>query len=141
MSLCCPQSWLDEQQVGQLNRAYHRQNTLEMFPTFYKSLLAPSLPVYSFIHSCIQLLSQAPGYTGKGHSGEQERCRLDRGIQPEKASDLIQTQYTEEGGVRRGVGCTARGLTHLGLWQVKAAVQSGRAVQTEGAARARKAQQ
>lgn len=79
--------------------------------------------------------------TGKGHSGEQERCRLDRGIQPEKASDLIQTQYTEGGGVRWGVECTARGLTHLGLWQVKVALQSGRAVQTEGAACARKAQQ
>lgn len=47
--------------------------------------------------------------TGKGHSGEQERCRLDLGIQPEKASDLIQTQYMEGGGVRWGCGMHSKG--------------------------------
>lgn len=67
---------------------------------------------------------------GKGHSGEQGRCRLELGIQPEKASDLIQTQYMKGRRSPGRGGLHIRGLTHLGLWQVKAALQSSRAVQT-----------
>lgn len=87
--------------MGQLSRAYHRQNTLEMFPT-YKSLLAPSLPTYSFMYTVTKPGSRLD--MGKGHSGEQGRCRLELGIQPEKASDLIQTQYMKGGGVWWGCG-------------------------------------
>ena len=76
--------------------------------------------------------------TGKGHSSEQGRCRLELGIQPEKASDLIQTQYMEGGGVRWGCGLHSKGSDPPRALAGKGSVAGQQGSQTEGAARAQR---
>ena len=77
--------------LGKPSRAYHRQDSLQVFPTFCKfptsSVLIHSFIIHSFIHLC----GYEPGSrlgTGKRHSREQADAGLPPGAQNSSRTDI-----------------------------------------------------